>query len=173
MIKVAGLIIVIASSIFAGCVLGNNVKLRVEELIYVKKLFLVFRGEVEYKNAMLSDAFQAVALRAKVPYDKVFSQLSNATEINCTEAMSTVFKREFENNIAGNTYLNRDDIEKIKEIGDTLGYQNRTMQLSNIDLFVERLELLISDEQGKVNDTVKVYRTLSMMTGLFIAILLL
>ena len=40
MIKITGLLIVFISSIFAGYVLGNDVKFRVEELIYVKKLFL-------------------------------------------------------------------------------------------------------------------------------------
>ena len=71
MIKITGLLIVFISSIFAGYVLGNDVKFRVEELIYVKKLFLIFRGELDYKNAMLPDAFMAVAIRARNPYDKV------------------------------------------------------------------------------------------------------
>ena len=47
------------------------------------------------------------------------------------------------------------------------------MQLANIDLFIERLDVLIGEEQSKMNDTIKVYRTMSMMTGLFIAIVLL
>ena len=62
---------------------------------------------------------------------------------------------------------------KLGELGDTLGYQNQTMQLSNVDLFVERLSILIAEEQGKMNDTMKVYKTMSMMTGIFIAIVLL
>lgn len=173
MIKITGLLIVFISSIFAGYVLGNDVKFRVEELIYVKKLFLIFRGELDYKNAMLPDAFMAVAIRARNPYDKVFSELSKATEANCTESMSVVFRREIDKNLLGNSYLKKEDIQRIKEIGDTLGYQNKEMQLANIDLFIERLDVLIGEEQSKMNDTIKVYRTMSMMAGLFIAIVLL
>lgn len=173
MLKIIGFIIVILSSIIIGCVMGNNVKLRVEELVYVKKMLLMFKGELDYKNAMLSDAFFTVGIKAKEPYDKVFMELSRAAEENCTETMSLIFKRELEKNLVGNTYLKEEDINKIIEIGDTLGYQNKEMQLSNIDLFIERLDVLIGEEQNKMHDTVKVYRTMSIMTGLFIAIVLL
>ena len=173
MIKICGLIIVIVSSIFAGGVLANRVKLRIEELLYVKKILLMFRGELAYKNAMLPEAFLTVGVRARAPYDKLFKSLSKATEDNFSTSMSCVFNEAIEENLLGNTYLKKEDLVKLGELGDTLGYQNQTMQLSNVDLFVERLSVLIAEEQGKMNDTMKVYKTMSMMTGIFIAIVLL
>lgn len=173
MIKIIGLIIVVSSSIFAGRVLGNRVKLRVEELIYLKKLLLMFRGELEYKNAMLPEAFLSVANRAKTPYNKVFNELSIATEDNCTSTMSSVFASVLSKYLTGNTYLKNEDLLKLYELGDTLGYQNKIMQLSNVDLFLDRLNVQIQEEREKMNDTVKVYRTMSAMTGLFVAIILL
>lgn len=172
MIKLVGLIVVVISSIFIGGVMAKGVKLRVEELFYVKKLLLMFRGEVAYKNAMLPEAFLMVGARSRAPYDKLFTELANATENNCTTTMAYVFKETIEKHLNGHTYLKKEDLLKLSELGDTLGYQNQTMQLSNIDLFVERLEVLIAEEQAKMNDTMKVYKTMSMMTGLFIAIVL-
>ena len=173
MIKITGLIIVIIASFFAGGVMANHVKLRVEELLYVKKLLLMFRGEVAYKNSMLPEAFLIVGARARAPYNELFTELAKDTEENCTKTMSCVFNEALEKHLHGHTYLKKEDLLKLGELGDTLGYQNQTMQLSNIDLFVDRLEILIAEEQGKMNDTMKVYKTMSMMTGLFIAIVLL
>ena len=173
MIKICGLIIVVVSSIFAGGVLANRVKLRIEELLYVKKILLMFRGELAYKNAMLPEAFLTVGARARAPYDKLFNGLSKATEDNFSMSMSYVFNEALENNLYGNTYLKKEDLLKLGELGDTLGYQNQTMQLSNVDLYVDRLSVLIAEEQEKMNDTMKVYKTMSMMTGIFIGIVLL
>lgn len=173
MIKIMGVIILVGSSIFAGSVLGNRVKLRVEELIYLKKLLVMFRGELEYKNAMLPEAFIAVSHRAKEPYDKVFGELAVATEDNCTVTMADVFEEVVSKCLKGNTYLKNEDLHKLYELGDTLGYQNKTMQLSNVDLFLDRLNVQIQEEREKMNDTVKVYRTMSAMTGIFVAIILL
>ena len=173
MIKIIGTIILIASSVLAGGVLANRVKLRVEELIYVKKLLVMFRGELEYKNAMLPEAFLAVANRAKAPYDNVFGQLAKATEDNCTVTMASVFEGVINKYLKCYTYLKNDDLHKLYELGDTLGYQNKNMQLSNVDLYLERLNVQIQEEREKMNDTVKVYRTLSAMTGILIAIVLL
>lgn len=172
MVKIIGLLIVVASSIFAGGVMAKGVKLRVEELLYVKKVILMFRGEVAYKNAMLPEAFLMVGARARAPYNELFTELAKETEENCTTTMAHVFNEAIEKHLNGHTYLKKEDLQKIAELGDTLGYQNQTMQLSNIDLFVERLEVLIAEEQAKMNDTMKVYKTMSMMTGLFIAIVL-
>ena len=173
MIKIIGAIILIGSSIFAGSVLASRVKLRVEELIYLKKLLVMFRGELEYKNAMLPEAFLAVGNRAKAPYDNVFCQLAKATEDNCTITMARVFENVLSSCLKGNTYLKNEDLHKLYELGDTLGYQNKTMQLSNVDLYLDRLNVQIQEEREKMNDTVKVYRTISAMTGIFVAIILL
>lgn len=173
MIKIIGVIILIGSSILVGSVLANKIKLRVEELLYLKKLLVMFRGELEYRNAMLPDAFLSVANRAKMPYDSVFNELSKETEKNCTETMASMFERVISKCLKGNTYLNNDDLHKLYELGDMLGYQNKTMQLSNVDLFLERLNVQIQEEREKMNDTVKVYRTMSAMAGIFVAIILL
>ena len=61
---------------------------------------------------------------------------------------------------------------KTKEIGDTLGYQDKKMQISNIDLYIERLSDTIEESREKMGEQMKVYRTLAMMAGILISIIL-
>ena len=39
------------------------------------------------------------------------------------------------------------------------------MQISNIDLYIDRLSACIEEDKEKMGEQVKVYRTLAMMTG--------
>ena len=163
---------VLSACVCTGCVMAQGVKKRIEELIYLKKIMLMFQGEVRYKNAMLSEGFLAVSLRAKEPYNSLFERLSEATENNNSSTMADVFDNEVEDILTGNTYLNGEDIKKLKELGETMGYQDQKMQLANIDLYIERLSSSIDEDKGKMNETMKVYRTLGIMAGIMITIVL-
>lgn len=173
MIKFIGILLLLTASFASGIVLSHQVKQRVEELVYIKKLMLMFRGELDYKNAMLPEAFQAVAIKAKAPYDQLFSELADATEENFSMTMSGLFSEKVDKVLVGKTFLKKEDLTKLKEIGDTLGYQNQKMQLSNIDLYIDRLSVSIEEDREKMAETIKVYRTLAMMTGVLVSIVLL
>ena len=138
MIKFVGIILLLGASFAAGRVLAYQIKQRVNELIYIKKLMLMFRGELDYRNAMLPEAFRAVAAKAREPYKKLFLELASSTEENYTMTMSGLFAEKVDKILEGNTFLKKEDLARFKELGDTLGYQNQKMQLSNIDLYLDR-----------------------------------
>ncbi|MBQ2745985.1 MAG: stage III sporulation protein AB [Lachnospiraceae bacterium] len=172
MIKIIGIAMLVASAIATGSVMACQVKERVEELLYLKKLMLIFKGELRYKNAMLSEAFMSVAMRAKAPYDSLFRELSEATEDNHSMTMSKVFEDKVDQVLGGNTFLNKEDVTRLKELGDTMGYQDQKMQLANIDLYVDRLSQTVDEEKEKMSETMKMYKTLGVMAGIMIAIVL-
>ncbi len=172
MIKFVGIVMLIATAIAVGSIMAHQVKQRVEELIYVKKLMLMFKGELRFKNAMLQEAFMSVAMRAKNPYDKLFEELSKETENNNTTTMAKVFELTVDKFLVGNTFLKKEDIHWFKELGETMGYQDQKMQLANIDLYIERLSSSVDEEKEKMNETMKMYRTLGVMAGLLVAIVL-
>lgn len=173
MIKFMGIAMLVCAAIATGSIMAYRVKGRVEELIAVKKLMHIFRGELRYKNSMLSEAFMSVAIKAKKPYDKLFAALSESTEDNHSTTMATVFETKVDEILTENTYLNKEDMKWFKELGETMGYQDQKMQLANIDLYIDRLSSAIIEEKEKMNETMKMYRTLGVMAGLLIAIVLL
>lgn len=172
MVKFIGMVMLIATAVAIGSIMAYRVKQRVEELIYVKKLMLMFKGELRYKNAMLSDAFMSVANRSKKPYDRLFAGLSEATEENHSMTMAKVFSSKIDELLTDDTFLKKEDIQWFKELGETMGYQDQKMQLANIDLYIDRLSSLIDEEKEKMNETIKLYRTLGVMAGLLVAIAL-
>jgi len=172
MLKFVGLVMLVATAIATGSIMAYHVKMRVEELVYIKKLMTMFKGELSYKNAMLSEAFMTVGLRAKKPYDRLFKGLSLATEENNTMTMAKVFETKVDELLTDDTFLKKEDIHWFKELGETMGYQDQKMQLANIDLYIERLSQMVLEEKEKMNETMKMYRTLGVMAGLLLFIAL-
>ncbi len=166
MIKFIGLAGMALAIVCTGYTAASNVKSRVEELLYVRRLMLMFQGELRYKNAMLSDAFNTVAMRAKGIYKEFFTKLSVATEENYTMPMSKVFSDNVEKILKGHTMLSREDLSMLKELGETLGYQDQKMQLANIDLYIDRVSQSIDESRKKMVETMKMYRTLGVMGAL-------
>ncbi len=172
MVKFLGIVMLVTAAIATGSIMAYRVKERVEELIYIKKLMNIFKGELRYKNAMLSEAFMSVGIKAKVPYDALFKGLSEATEDNHSTTMANVFYEKVEELLVGKTFLNKEDVIRLKELGDTLGYQDQKMQLNNIDMYIDRLSQTVEEEKEKMNETMKMYRTLGVLGGIMIAIVL-
>ena len=172
MFKFIGISLLLLASFAAGCLLAYQIRQRVEELIYLRKLMFIFKGELEYKNAMLPDAFKTVASKAKGPYDELFYQLAVKTEENFSKPISALFSEKIDAVLSGNSYLKAADLNLFKELGETLGFQNQKMQLNNIDLYIDRLSNTIEEERDKMEQEVKVYRTLAMMTGVLVSIVL-
>ncbi len=170
MIKLIGIAGIAIAAVSVGYRTAANVKGRIDELLYVKRLMVMFQGELRYKNVMLSEAFAAVAGRAKGTYKELFTELSVATEENHSLAMSQIFTEKVEQVLKGQTLLGREDINRLKELGETLGYQDQKMQLAHIDLYIDRLSESIDEDRMKMKDTMKMYRTLGVMGALMCVI---
>lgn len=166
LIKIVGMCSLALAAILVGYRAALNVKGRIDELIYVKRLMTMFQGELRYKNATLSDGFMAVSRRANGTYRTLFERLSIATEENYSKTMAQLFEETVDSILVGNTLLSKEDICRLKELGETMGYQDQKMQLANIDLYIDRLSESIEEDRMKMKDTMKMYRTLGVLSGL-------
>ena len=166
LIKIVGICSIAMAAILVGYRAAQNVKGRIDELLYVKRLMIMFQGELRYKNVTLSDGFMTVSRRANGIYRTLFERLSIATEQNYSKSMAQLFEENIDSILVGNTLLSREDICRLKELGETMGYQDQKMQLANIDLYIDRLSEAIEEDRMKMKDTMKMYRTLGVLSGL-------
>ena len=60
----------------------------------------------------------------------------------------------------------------MKRAGENFGYLDVKMQLKNLELYMEQAEVFLKRAQKELKDRQKVARTLSLMCGLFLVILL-
>ena len=73
---------------------------------------------------------------------------------------------------AGKFYFTEEELGLLERVGENFGYLDVQMQLKNLELYMEQAQVLIEKAQKELKDRQKVARTLSLMCGLFLVILL-
>ena len=68
--------------------------------------------------------------------------------------------------------LSKKHIEKLKDLGNTLGFLDKEMQISYFNLMIEQLDTDIEDNNKRCRDNCKLYRTLGIMGGILVVLII-
>lgn len=170
MLKLLGSLIVLAASLMYGWKINEELKEHVEQLIGMKEMFLMLRGEIAYARTPLREAFLQMASQGKEPFSDFLKRAAKELEEN-GESIGEFWGRLVEEE-AGKFYFTREEQGLLKRAGENFGYLDVQMQLKNLELYMEQAEVFIQRAQKELKDRQKVARTLSLMCGLFLVILL-
>lgn len=170
--KFAGAVMICAACTFWGIKKGEEIKKHYEQMLYIKKLLIMIRGEIKYNCGILGEVFLNISEKIKAPYNKIFSDFSYNLE-NCDGGMfNEKWETEVINEIIKQTDLKMTDVEELKELGLDFGYLDISMQLNYIDLCIDRLSEKIKTEHEKMEGGVKLARVLGIMSGVLITIII-
>ena len=75
--------------------------------------------------------------------------------------------------ILSRTSLAKEDLEQLEDLGRHLGYLDRQTQLRTLDLYTHNLDTMIQELRQELPGRKKMYQSLGIMGGLFLAVLLL
>lgn len=168
--KLAGSILVITVSLLYGFQVCRELSEHVGELVGMKEMLLMLHGEISYARTPLKEAFQQIASQGKEPFS---SFLEKAAEgLNGKEEGIGEFWRKLVEQEAGKFYFTEEELGLLERVGENFGYLDVQMQLKNLELYMEQAQVLIEKAQKELKDRQKVARTLSLMCGLFLVILL-
>lgn len=169
--KILGMVMIFICSTLLGHMQGEYYRQRYLELIYLKKIVILIRGEIRYNCGILSEVFGNVAKKLKEPYGNIFGQFSR--ELN--EGRGTLFFDIWKRVVIGRlseTKLWEKDVEGFKELGENMGYLDMEMQLNYIDFYIDKLQKEIQEAEEKLRGNIKLFKTLGIMGGLLIIILI-
>lgn len=172
MLKIAGSILIIMATTGIGLTSGRDLKIRLDNLRYIKKLMLMLRGEIKYLKAPLGEAFLNVGKRAKEPFDSFFNKI--ALEIDSLECDSfyKIWCKYIDEELV-KIRLNKRDCLTLKRVGEHLGYMDKEMQLGMIDLYVEQLDEEIKISKESMDEKIRVYNCLGVTVGIFAVLIIL
>lgn len=171
-LKLLGVFFIMFSSILCGIKKANSYKEHYEELLYLKRVFIMIRGEIRYNIGTLSEVFFSVGKKLKDVYRESFLELSD----RLLGGSGTVFRDEWENVVISGLKeckLWEKDLEMLREVGENMGYLDMEMQLGFIDLYLEKLEEEIINGRAELKTNMKLYKVLGVMGGMLISILIL
>lgn len=169
-LKFIGSLIVIISSTCIGIKASDKLNVQLELLRKMKQLVILLSGEIKYNNSYLGQAFLNVSNRICEPYKGLMIQVAETLNEDTGETFAEIWKKSVEERLS-KTELSKKHILKLQELGDTLGFLDKEMQISNFDLFIERLNCEIEDSVQRNKENCKLYKSLGVLSGIAIVIL--
>ena len=166
MLKYAGLSIIIAVTSFVGCYFSSALRTR---LINLKKI-----------NYLIDEIIILLRYKSSTVYEITDYLVSNerfsdfAFLCNIKADNSIPFQQNWSNAVksAPPSSLKEGDIEILADIGKNLGTSDMEGQLSMLSLQRAELEMLISSAETDCERKSKLYRSLGVLTGAFISVML-
>ncbi len=171
MLKIIGVIMICTGCTALGFKVGDVYIKHYKELIYLKKVFVMIKGEIRYNCGMLSEVFLNVSAKVKQPYKEAFVLLSEQLEERDDKSFDTMWNNIFIERLRTSS-LWSEDLLGLIELGESMGYLDKQMQINSIDLFIDNLETQINEIYGKLEGNTKLYRALGVLSGLLITILI-
>lgn len=169
--KFVGCIMVILSCTGLGLYCSCTLKARMEELVELKKLLLLLRGDIRYANTPLAEALHSISIRHDGPFHEFFAWVSEQLEQMQGKTIAVIWREGVETKLEEVSLVKKDK-DALLAFGNNLGYLDKEMQLSTIDLYVATLETEIDEMTRTVKEKTYLYNSLGVMAGIFLTIVL-
>lgn len=169
--KLVGCCLIISGASGYGFWLARRYGERLEALEYLRQMIYLLKGQILYANAPLEEAFETVGRRTEGFLAELFLQVADRIERQEGEPFAQMWKDTIEQ-MDKDALLTPKDRQSLKDLGEHLGFLDRDMQERNLLLYLEQLDLEIQKMRGQKQERSRLYSSLGIMGGLFLAILL-
>ena len=169
-IKIAGMLLTLASSTALGLYLSSLPTLRQQDLREIKKALLILKSEIEYIATPLPQAVANIAIRINAPISKLFECFADSLKLNPEgETAYRLWLSAIETTKEG-SFLKKDDLEIIGNFGKTLGYLDKQMQVDSINFTIDYIDSQVGQLQENNEKTQKMYRSLGVIGGILLLV---
>lgn len=166
MIKGIFLILIFLTSSGIGMLISQKYRNREKQLKEIKNAFHILETKIRFTYAPMPEIFGEIAEGTSGPVSNIFALAKEKMkETSAGRAWEEAIEEE-------NTELRKEDKEVLKELGVLLGKTDVEGQISQIkvtNIFLEE-QIEKAGQERKKNE--KLYKTLGMVTGLAIIIVL-
>ena len=170
-LKIIGGLMILAACSLAGIAAANRFSFRPKDIRRFRSSVQMLETEIIYGCTPLPQALNNISTKVEGPLKKFYSMISEdlnggnsySLDVSWSKGADKLFK---------DTRLKNTDRELIAEFGKVLGSSDREDQKKHFELFYIQLkqhEEVAEEERGK-NE--KMYKTLGILSGLVIFILL-
>lgn len=164
--KIILLISIIVASTFIGILFSKKYSNREKELKEIKSALNIFATKIKFTYEPIPNLFLEISNKIGGNVGKIFARASNRMrEENAGEAWANALT-----DIKSN--LLEEDITILKNLGRLLGQTDIEGQISEIEVVIQFLNTQLENARQERTKNEKMYRTLGIVSGLTIAIIL-
>lgn len=172
MLKLVGCLFVIISSSGIGFLLGSRFGERVEDIRNFRTSIQMLETEISYSHTPLPEAFVCVAKKSggavRAIFEHVGDSLGSRRSGNVGDAFASALNRS-----SGSVSLSPEDMGILKSFGHSLGCSDVDGQMKCFKLVSKQLEAQQAKAEQERGKNERMYKSLGVLTGLAVSILLL
>lgn len=165
-IKLLILNLILITSTIIGITFSKKYAYRVKELQEMKNALNIFMTKIKFTYEPISSTFMYISEKVEGNVCKIFK---NAVEEMESKSAGDAWNSSLDTTV---TNMKEDDIGIIKNLGRLLGKTDIEGQLNEIKLVNNFLDTQIRTAEDEKNKNEKMYRTLGIVAGITITILL-
>lgn len=159
-------ILIFCSCTYIGSLISKQYSNRLRELKEIKSILNILKTKIRFSNEPLTDIFKEISVSCSNNLSNLFNRIiSNLKAMSLQEAWNKAIDTE-------NLYINKSDKYTLKGLGKMLGKTDLDGQISEIELTENFLESQIIEAQKEKEKNQKLYKTLGVITGMGIIIIL-
>ncbi len=171
MIRILGAVLVVAASAGIGFSYSLRLGRRLEQLRQLERMTILLKGEISYGCAALPEALASIGRKMPEPFSRFLEEVADRLSGYPDKSFQQVFQEEVEGNLKQSA-LTAKDKGALMQMGAFLGYLDKDMQLRTIDLYLQELGQEIKATGESIPGKQKLSRSLGIMGGLFLVLLL-
>ncbi|MCK9442976.1 MAG: stage III sporulation protein AB [Tissierellaceae bacterium] len=171
LLKILSAFCIFITSSAIGFSYGQTFSLRFENLLYLEHCIKILETEIVYGATPLPEALANVKKKGKPRVSFIFDDIRRDLISNKREAIYHSFLT-VEEKLHHRLHLKKEDIEIFFSLGRVLGSSDREDQSKIFKIVLAQLEGQLDEAKLEKNQNAKLYRSLGIITGLGIIILL-
>lgn len=168
--KILGAIFIILATTWTGFEVARQYTERPRQLRQLKTALQSLEAEIMYGHLPLKQAAEHLAKQMTKPLSLLFEKFSSKLEIGETSVKTAWEESLFE--VWKLTALKQGELEVLKQFGETLGQHDRISQQKHILLALAHLDREENDARENQARYEKMVKSLGLLAGLLLAILL-
>ncbi|WP_077370075.1 stage III sporulation protein SpoIIIAB [Anaerosalibacter sp. Marseille-P3206] len=171
-LKIFGSLLIILSSSLMGYMYGIRYRDRVNNLVLLENCIKLLETEIIYAANPLPEALMNVYRKGNQKVSYVFERIADELVVNKSGTVYECFESVV--NISRDELCFKDeDIELFLTLGRTIGTSDRFDQEKNFKLILTQIKTLEVEAQLSKEKNEKLYKSLGILSGLAIVIILL
>lgn len=165
-----GAILFIGTTSWIGFEWSHRLNTRPKHIRQLKNALLMLEAEIVYSQSPLQDAFSMIANQLPKPVGSFFDMLSKDMQEEHVD-LYRVWEKDVDR-LMNVSCLNINEVEIMKQFGRTLGQHDFYQQQKHIQLALSHLDRELEDARENQFRYSKMAKSLGILCGLFIVILL-
>lgn len=170
-IKILGILLTVTACGGLGADAAFRVKRRLRLLEELKTMATHLKGEILYANAPLDEAFERTGRRNPGSAGTLFSQVADEMREETGESFGKIWAGQAQA-FAKTSLLSQKEKEELIRFGEHLGYLDRDMQEKTIQFYLEDLEHAIQALRKQEPEKCRLFMSLGVLSGLFLAVVM-